>query len=241
MLKFWLRFLYTFEKKSSKLPILKLSNLGLKNADKLILNDVSLDIEAGESLAIIGASGCGKSSLLRILANLTTPSSGAAYYQKQNYTQINPTILRRKVGYCFQTPCLFGETVYDNLLFPFQVHSEKYNPQKVQKLFEQFELNPALENSSVTMLSGGEKQRIALIRSLLFLPEVLLLDEITSALDHENTLIVERVLENINAQGVSLVWVTHSLEQSQRIANRIITMKDGAIISEHKGARNASS
>ena len=223
------------------MSILKLSNVSLKNTDKLILDNVSLDIKASESLAIIGASGCGKSSLLRLCANLTTPSTGIISYRNQTYTQINPTSLRRKIGYCFQIPCLFGETVYDNLLFPFQIHAEKYDTQKVRQLFEQFELNPDLENSSVTVLSGGEKQRIALIRSLLFLPEILLLDEITSALDHENTLIVERVLQNINAQGVSLVWVTHSLEQSQRVANRIITMKNGAIISEHRGASNASS
>ncbi len=223
------------------MPILKLSHLSLKHADKLILNNISLNIKSGESLAIVGASGCGKSSLLRLCANLTNPSAGSIHYRNQDYIQINPIILRRKIGYCFQIPCLFGETVYDNLLFPFQVHAEKYNPQKVRQLFEQFELNPDLENSSVTMLSGGEKQRIALIRSLLFLPEVLLLDEITSALDHENTLIVERVLQSINAQGVSLVWVTHSLEQSQRVASRVITMKDGAIISEHAGASNASS
>lgn len=223
------------------MSILKLSNVSLENTDKLILDNVSLDIKASESLAIIGASGCGKSSLLRLCANLTTPSTGIISYRNQTYTQINPTILRRKIGYCFQIPCLFGETVYDNLLFPFQIHAEKYDTQKVRQLFEQFELNPDLENSSVTVLSGGEKQRIALIRSLLFLPEILLLDEITSALDHENTLIVERVLQNINAQGVSLVWVTHSLEQSQRVANRVITMKNGAIISEHRGASNASS
>lgn len=223
------------------MSILKLSNVSLKNTDKLILDNVSLDIKASESLAIIGASGCGKSSLLRLCANLTTPSSGIISYRNQTYTQINPTSLRRKIGYCFQIPCLFGETVYDNLLFPFQIHAEKYDTQKVRRLFEQFELNPDLENSSVTVLSGGEKQRIALIRSLLFLPEILLLDEITSALDHENSLIVERVLKNVNAQGVSLVWVTHSLEQSQRVANRIITMKNGAIISEHRGASNASS
>ena len=223
------------------MSILKLSNVSLKNTDKLILDNVSLDIKASESLAIIGASGCGKSSLLRLCANLTTPSTGIISYRNQTYTQINPTSLRRKIGYCFQIPCLFGETVYDNLLFPFQIHAEKYDTQKVRRLFEQFELNPDLENSSVTVLSGGEKQRIALIRSLLFLPEILLLDEITSALDHENSLIVERVLKNVNAQGVSLVWVTHSLEQSQRVANRVITMKNGAIISEHRGASNASS
>jgi putative ABC transport system ATP-binding protein len=223
------------------LPILTLSNISLKSTDKLILDNVSLDIKASESLAIIGASGCGKSSLLRILANLTNPSAGTICYKQQNYAQINPSILRRKIGYCFQIPCLFGETVYDNLLFPFQVHAEKYNTKKTRQLFEQFELNPDLENSSITMLSGGEKQRIALIRSLLFLPEILLLDEITSALDHENTLIVERVLNDVNALGISLVWVTHSLEQSQRVASRVITMKDGAIISEHRGAGNASS
>ncbi len=223
------------------MPILTLSNISLKSTDKLILDNVSLDIKASESLAIIGASGCGKSSLLRILANLTNPSAGTICYKQQNYAQINPSILRRKIGYCFQIPCLFGETVYDNLLFPFQVHAEKYNTKKTRQLFEQFELNPDLENSSITMLSGGEKQRIALIRSLLFLPEILLLDEITSALDHENTLIVERVLNDVNALGISLVWVTHSLEQSQRVASRVITMKDGAIISEHRGAGNASS
>lgn len=94
------------------MPILQLSNIRLNNADKLILNNVSLEITAGESLAIVGASGCGKSSLLRLCANLNSPSSGTIYYHNQDYTQLDPIYLRRKIAYCFQIPCLFGETVY---------------------------------------------------------------------------------------------------------------------------------
>lgn len=81
-------------------------------------------------------------------------------------------------------------------------------------------------------LSGGEKQRIALIRNLLFKPEILLLDEVTSALDMENTEIVEDAISKLNKEGVTIVWVTHNLEQSRRNGNRIVTIENGEIKSE---------
>lgn len=100
---------------------------------------------------------------------------------------------------------------------------------RVNKLFSLFQMDPDYLKHEIVNLSGGEKQRIALIRSLLFQPEVLLLDEATSALDPENTLIVERVIRTLNQDGVTVLWITHNPEQSRKYAGRLLAIENGEI------------
>ena len=96
-------------------------------------------------------------------------------------------------------------------------------------MFLRFQMDVDILNQEIKNLSGGEKQRIALIRSLLLRPEVLLLDEITSALDVYNTKIVEGIIESLNKEGITILWVTHDLEQSRRYANKLLTLETGKI------------
>ena len=136
---------------------------------------------------------------------------------------------RQKVSYFFQQPTLFGETVYDNLLFPFTVRQEAFNQEKVVALLQQVKLPAAYLEKKIAELSGGERQRVALLRNIIFVPDVLLLDEVTTGLDEESKQIVNQLLNQLNKeQGVTLVRVTHDTEEIQQ-AQQVIRIVAGKV------------
>ncbi|WP_297439339.1 ATP-binding cassette domain-containing protein [uncultured Clostridium sp.] len=208
---------------------IKAENIIYKIDDKVILDNLSLDIEKGDLISIVGESGCGKSTFLKILSDLISISSGKLKYNGTSYGEIDPLEIRKNISYCVQLPFLFGKTVYDNFNFVFEVRKEKFNEKRVVELLERFSLTKDYIDKSINKLSGGEKQRIALIRNLIYKPEVLLLDEATSALDNENTRIIEEYVKELNNEGVTIIWVTHSDEQSYGMFKKRITMVKGKI------------
>lgn len=211
------------------MPLLDFRNVSFANDGKTVLRNVSFVVEAGDFISIVGSSGSGKSTLLRLCSYLISPTSGDVFYKGANMTGYSPTELRKSISYCFQLPYLFGSTVKDNLDFPFSIRNIPFNEARVKELFLLFNISTTLLNADVQNLSGGEKQRIALVRTLLFLPEVLLLDEVTSSLDVENTRMVEDAISSLNKDGITVLWITHDSEQSQKYANKIITLEAGEI------------
>ena len=149
------------------------------------------------------------------------------FYQEAPITTMPIETYRQKVSYCFQQPTLFGETVYDNLLFPFTVRQEAFNQEKVVALLQQVKLPAAYLEKKIAELSGGERQRVALLRNIIFVPDVLLLDEVTTGLDEESKQIVNQLLNQLNKeQGVTLVRVTHDTEEIQQ-AQQVIRIVAG--------------
>lgn len=211
------------------LSFLELQNVSFADSEKPILKDVSVNVEANDFISIIGPSGSGKSTFLKLCSHLISPTSGNIMFKDKDFNEYNPTDIRRNIAYCFQTPYLFGDTVMENINFPFFIRNVKPDQKRVNDLFSMFHMTTEFLNKDTKTLSGGERQRIALIRSLLFKPEVLLLDEITSALDVENAEIVENGIASLNNEGVTVLWVTHDLEQSRRYANKLLTMESGEI------------
>lgn len=211
------------------MSFLEFHKVSFTSENTTILRQVSIAIEQGEFLSIMGPSGSGKSTLLKLCSHLISPTEGVIRFKGEDFFTYNPTTLRKSVAYCFQTPHLFGDTVEDNLRFPFHIRNEKYDPDKVQALLNQFEMTADYVGKRVTTLSGGEKQRLSLIRSLLFPPEILLLDEITSALDVENTKIAEGIIHALNKEGMTILWITHNPEQSRKYAHRLLTLERGEI------------
>ena len=211
------------------MSLLELKNVTFENDCKTILKNISLKIEPGDFISIVGPSGSGKSTFLKLCSQLISPTNGTITYHGKDFTQYNPTELRRTIAYCFQTPYLFGDTVMDNIKFPFAIRNITFNQNRVDELFSLFHMPTDFLNKDVANLSGGEKQRIAFIRSLLFKPEIMLLDEITSALDADNTKIVEIVIDTLNKEGVTVLFVTHDFEQSRKYANRLLTIASGEI------------
>lgn len=209
--------------------ILSIKDVFYNMGDLEILKGISFDIEKGACISIIGQSGSGKSTLLKLCADMIPITSGNIYFNGKCYTRYNPIELRKKISYCLQTPELFGKSVCENLEFPFKIRKEKVNKQRIVKLLERFNIDESFLEKDIISLSGGEKQRISIIRNLLYTPDIILLDEATSSLDLENAKIVEEYVQELNDLGVTVLWITHSMEQSEKIFNKRITISEGKI------------
>lgn len=215
--------------KICSMKILEIDNIYYEVENKNILNGISFNIKEGDCISIIGASGSGKSTLLKICADLLPFSSGDIRYKNKSYLNYNPLELRHKISYSVQIPYLFGKKVRENLEFPFKIRNEKVDENKIISLLNRFNLDESIINKDTSSLSGGEKQRVAIIRSILYTPDILLLDEVTSALDKENSKNVEEYIRELNENGVTVMWVTHNNKQSEGIFNKRVVMSKGKI------------
>lgn len=213
------------------MALLEFQDVAFRCGEKEILHSITLAVEAGEYLTVIGPSGSGKSTFLKLGCHLLTPARGRILFEDADMLTRDPVELRKKIAYCFQTPVLFGKTVEDNLLFPCRVRKKELDKARAVALLERFQLSEDFLAHEVHNLSGGEKQRVALVRTLLFPPQVLLLDEATAALDAENAAMVEEAVEQLHREGMTILWVTHNEQQSLRNANRRLTIDNGSLVS----------
>ena len=213
------------------MKIFELDNLGLVSPEKIILEEISLSVEAGAHLTITGPSGSGKSSLLKLLAALVSPSSGRIVYQGRDLEDLDPVTYRREVSYCFQQPVLFGQTVRDNVAFPFEIRQIPFDQERVLTALARLDLGPEFLDKPIKDLSGGEKQRVALVRNLLFEPKVLLLDEVSSGLDEKTKTLLRTFLMDLHQAGVTLIEVTHDQREIET-AGRLLTIVEGRLAHE---------
>ena len=213
------------------MKIFELDNLGLVSPEKIMLEDVSLSVEAGAHLTITGPSGSGKSSLLKLLAALVSPSSGRIVYQGRDLEDLDPVAYRREVSYCFQQPLLFGQTVRDNMAFPFEIRQLPFDQERVLSALARLNLGPEFLEKPIKELSGGEKQRVALVRNLLFESKVLLLDEVSSGLDEQTKLLLRAFLKDLHQAGVTLIEVTHDQREIEE-AEHLVTIVEGRLAHE---------
>lgn len=210
-------------------PILKGTDLGYYASDKTILQHLDFEIAPQEFVTLTGPSGGGKSTLLRLLAALISKTSGSLTFKAEEIETYEPTAYRRQVSYAFQQPQLFGQTVADNLEFPFTIRNEPFDNEKAVEFLGKVNLEPDSLNQPITELSGGERQRVALLRNILFMPEVLLLDEITTGLDVDNKAIINRLIGQLNqTEGLTIISITHDTSEF-KLANRLLTLKDGQL------------
>ncbi|MBQ0213696.1 iron ABC transporter ATP-binding protein FetA [Proteus vulgaris] len=194
----------------STTALLRLDKIGYRIDNKTILDNVNFELQPSEFKLITGPSGCGKSTLLKLISSLLSPTSGSIFFEKKNYLTLSPEAYRQQVSYCTQTPMLFGETVYDNLKFPYLLRKLSVDDKKLAHDLDYFCLPISIMKKGINELSGGEKQRISLIRNLQFMPKILLLDEITSALDEDNKTKVNDIIHHyVKDQNLAVLWVTH--------------------------------
>lgn len=198
---------------------LELSNVSYK----AILQDFSLTIEKGDWLTISGPSGSGKSTLLQLLAALRSPDRGQILFEGKDISKLPANLYRQQVSYCFQQPVLFGDSVQDNLAFPFEIRRQSFDQDKAKAALAAFNLDADFLAKKIIALSGGERQRVALARNLLFLPKVLLLDEITTGLDVANEKAVLTAIKKVHAAGTTIVSVTHN-QQELSAASHLFTL-----------------
>lgn len=208
--------------------LLILKDVCYETSGKFILEDIHLSITKRSFITITGVSGGGKSTLLKIMSSLLTPTKGEISYKGHSLQQLDLIPYRREVSYAFQQPVLFGETVYDNLAFPYEVRKELVNETRMVELLGFVQLDSTYLKQPIAMLSGGERQRIALLRNIMFPPQILLLDEVTTGLDEENKDVVNRMLQRIYDSGTALVRVTHDAEEIAA-AERVLVMEGGTL------------
>ena len=188
--------------------------------------DLSLDIEEGELLCIIGPSGSGKSTLLSIISGIETPTSGSIILDGKNIT--NEAIQKREIGMVFQDYALFSSmNVEKNIQYGMKEKDRSKRKNLTKNLLMLVGL-PGYEKRNVSKLSGGEAQRVALARSIATEPRILLLDEPLSALDAPMRKKLRSMIRSIHdTLGITMVYVTHDREEAFAISDRIMIMKDG--------------
>lgn len=211
------------------MAIVEFQSVTLAHKDQTILTDVNFSVEEGQRLTLIGPSGGGKSSILKLIAGLISPTTGRILFNGQVIDDLDMPTHRQTVSYCFQQPVLFGETVLDNLVFPYIVRSQEPDRATMIEALSRVNLDESFLSKKITEISGGEKQRVALVRNLLGQPKVLLLDEISTGLDSETKEIVHQLLENYLANGHTIIEVTHDQSEIDS-AKKILHVQGGRVV-----------
>ncbi|MGP7819190.1 ABC transporter ATP-binding protein [Niallia sp. 01092] len=194
-----------------------------------VLNGVSGKVKQGSFVMIVGPSGSGKSTLLSMCNLLHTPDEGEIYVFGKEIRKWDVTELRKKVGIAFQSAPILDGTVRDNMLIVQKLHNKQHlSPEQLCSLTG---LPHNLLDRDAKDLSGGQKQRLSLARTLSNPSDILLLDEITSALDIAAAHEIEELIVQLNKeQNKTIIWVTHNLDQAKRLADEVWLMIDGKLI-----------
>jgi polar amino acid transport system ATP-binding protein len=216
---------------------LELRGVVKRFGDVTVCNGIDLDVDAGQMVCLIGASGAGKSTLLRCINLLEPVEDGEIFLDGQDIAVpgLNPQSVRSRIGMVFQSYNLFPHmTALENaMLAPRRVHGTArvdLAPQ-VEDLFTRFGLADRMHNYP-DQLSGGQQQRVAIVRALAMRPEVMLFDEITSALDPQLVGEVLDVLLMLKQEGMTMVLATHEMGFARQAADKVCFLKDGRIIEE---------
>ena len=201
------------------------------------LDGVSLCVEEGEFVAIVGKSGSGKSTLLNMIGTLDSVTSGSILLDGQDIATMTgrqlAEVRNQSIGFVFQRFNLEPEyTVYQNVELPLVISGSTKNEQKVQAVLEQLDLTSKTKMKT-KLLSGGEQQRVAIARAIINDPKLILADEPCGNLDTTNSNIVMSILQALNQQGKTIILVTHDQEDARK-AQRIVTLSNGRIISDEK-------
>ncbi len=203
-----------------------------------VLKNLNIEIKAGDFTVIMGSSGSGKSTLLYALSGMDKPTLGTIDFKGEaisNYSNDQLAVFRRKhCGFVFQQIYLNDTmTVLDNIMISGLLVSrdKKAIAARAKQLLNQVGLDEASYDKYPTQLSGGEAQRVAIVRALINAPEIVFADEPTGALNSTNAINVLDVMTEVNTSGQSIIMVTHDIKTARR-ANRILYLKDGVIIDE---------
>lgn len=219
------------------MPLLSIRSLHKTYGDTIAIPSLDLDLEKGEVIVLLGPSGCGKSTLLRCINGLEDKQGGCIHMQGVGEfgKDVSWEVARQKVGMVFQSYELFAHmNVIDNILLgPTKVQhiNRQQAEQQADKLLERVGLLDR-KTAYPRELSGGQKQRIAIVRALCMNPEVILLDEITAALDPEMVREVLDVVLELAQDGMSMLIVTHEMNFAAKVADRIVFMDKGTIIEQ---------
>lgn len=209
-------------------------NIQLKNikkyyGDNQVLDIETLNIEKGKITGITGPNGCGKTTLLNIIAGLDKKFIGEVFYDNIKLNKI----IKESMTVVFQKPYLLKRTVYENIEYPLKLRNidKKESKKRALSIMKKLEITDLMEKKG-HKLSGGESQKVALARALVFNPRLLLLDEPTSNIDPEYIVTMENSITQFNLENKgTIIIVTHNIEQSERLCHAVINMHRGKVVS----------
>lgn len=215
-------------------PIIRFEQVTKAYEEHVILKDFNLDISKGDFVTVIGSSGSGKTTMLKLINGLLTPTSGIIYVGGKDISYENQTLLRRKIGYVIQGTGLFPHmTIRKNIAYVPDLlnrHHKQQTRHEVERLIEVVGLDQDMLDRYPSELSGGQQQRVGIARALAANPEILLMDEPFGAVDEITRKMLQAEIGRIHQDlGMTIVFITHDIREALTLGTRVLIMKDGQI------------
>ena len=219
--------------------IIKMKHIKKTYDDKIIIKDLNLDINKGEFITVIGSSGCGKTTVLKMINGLNTPDKGDIFINGKNIKNENIIELRRKIGYSIQGSALFPHlTVEKNISYVIDLKKKKNKDEikeSILKLIKVVGLEDNILNRYPDQLSGGQQQRVGIARALAAQPDILLMDEPFGAVDEITRKQLQNEIVKIHKDlGVTTIFITHDIKEALKLGTRVLVMDKGEIVQFNK-------
>ena len=211
------------------------NNVVKKYQNKVVLNNINVEIAKGEFITVIGSSGCGKTTFLKMINGLINPDSGAIYINGIDIAKVNKIFLRRNIGYVIQEIGLYLHmTIRKNISYILRLKNEK-DKEKIEKrvryLINLVGLNEELLDRYPGELSGGQRQRIGIARALSANPDIMLMDEPFASVDEiTRKLLQDEIIKIYKEFKMTVIFVTHDIKEALKLGTRVIVMEEGNII-----------
>jgi D-methionine transport system ATP-binding protein len=213
---------------------LRVDGVSLKTpiASNYLLENISFQVEKGDRVAIVGPSGAGKTSLLRLLNRLSSPTSGSIYLENKEYRQIPAIALRQQITLILQESKLLGMSVREALAYPLKLRGVNSSNigERISGAIEQLHIPQEWLDRTELQLSVGQKQLVAIARGIILQPKILLLDEPTSALDAGKAAHILQVLTQLTNNQTTILMVNHQLEIAEEFSTRVLHLQRGKLI-----------
>ncbi|ANU24513.1 phosphate ABC transporter ATP-binding protein [Planococcus donghaensis] len=212
-------------------PAIHFNHVDFSFGQMPILKGITGSFPEGKITTLVGPSGAGKTTLLKLCNGLLSPQSGEVYIKEREIESYEPVELRRLVGIALQSAPMITGSVYENLNLPLELQGESLSKDDALELLHDVGLEKELLERKVKDLSGGQRQKVSIARTLVNKPEVLLLDEITSSLDRTSLREIEELIVKINRKyHTTIIWITHNLQQALEIGDYTWVMMDGEVV-----------
>ena len=219
--------------KDMALTTMRLKNVSYSDGSQQILKNISGEFAPGKITTFIGPSGAGKSTLFYLLNGLLSPDQGSVFLNKTNLHELDPIELRKTVGIVMQHAIMLPGTVYDNLATVSRLHNQNFSKKEAKQLLNLVNLEEKFLTKPAKDLSGGQKQKVSIARTLANQPEVLLLDEITASLDQISAQAIEETIQAIQKKfQLTVLWITHNIDQAVRVGDQTWVIMNGMAVEQ---------